>query len=833
MDSPTNSLARPAPDAASHKSGSNHDWSGSDDDGDSSVASSVQGSENLSPSGAAVAGIESSPVGNDSNHPNVRGRNNTQDSARSPPGAGNSPGTTSSLVQTNQREELLEDRHSHLSEKVDENSDDDCVIIGESGAPLETGEISPARAGAAAETKTPSGENFTSVKALASQNKTQREQSAASEPVHASKLARASEAATPQKADRPASADKRTSSSQQRKNANSPVGSPTGERTDAKPSGAAPAANSEATTHATAPQKASASKSGTSSPAKFPAKAAESAVLTAGAKLTEVPAEGGEGKRHNAAPPPKKQEQTSPKTNPLVGRVGGGNHPNHPAPPASNVTGKEAKAANVQAAKGGEKRQYSPSSPPEKKTKMQGSGNAPAVISPGNTTTSNPAQQSEKLLAELQQKLAATENMLRATQERAGYQSELLTLHKEQIAAYRERSEDLAEQQQLQENIIFSMQQQAQAEPPKPSKFARLEDPQNAKRLEYLVGKGYTITEAMQALEDTRSPDGNFSSMRAETHLKATAEADQADVIRRANALSGDSAVPEILPNSAVAHLLGQHEDAVDIVTKLREVHAKSRAKAVHNAKTALSAAYLVESPSIKSDASLIRKGLTFLCQVASAVSEDCGKCKDLRDQLEQEARWAKEKEKAAALKAKNAEERKRLVAKHAEEQKRLREHKPHVVNFKVCDSKRDVTLPRGACGKCKQGWTDADKWLYYCGHCRKGFHVLCSVLTLIRYRDVEYFACSECLDDLEGKLHDGDSTPFSVIGSDIGRGKAPKHTEAMGEQAPPLPPPIERTLGGGAATRGNMFQTPPQANATTTRVDPSDQTSTVAPTGK
>jgi hypothetical protein len=277
------------------------------------------------------------------------------------------------------------------------------------------------------------------------------------------------------------------------------------------------------------------------------------------------------------------------------------------------------------------------------------------VTSPANPASPNPAKQSEDLVMELQRKLAATENMLRATQEQAGYQRELLTLHKEQIADYREKVIDLSEQQHLQENIIFSMQQQAQAEPPKPSKFARLEDPQNAKRLEYLVGKGYTVAEAMQALEDTRSPDGNFSSMRAETHLKANAEAEQADVVRRANALNGDSAIPEILPNSAVAHLLTQHEDAVDMVTKLREVHAKSRLKNMHNGKTALSAACLVEVPSVKTDGSLLRKGLNFLCQVASAVSEDCGKCKELRDQLEQEARWAKEKEKAAALKARTS----------------------------------------------------------------------------------------------------------------------------------------------------------------------------------
>ena len=371
--------------------------------------------------------------------------------------------------------------------------------------------------------------------------------------------------------------------------------------------------------------------------------------------------------------------------------------------------------------------------------------------------------------------------------------------------------------------MILSMQGQQAPEPPKPSKFARLEDPDNAKRLEYLVGRGYTVGEAMEALERTSSVDGQLSSQRAEAHLKSLAEAEQADIVRKANALSGDNAVPEILPNSAVAHLLTQHEDAVDIVTKLRDVHAKSRAKLMHNAKTALSAAHLVETSSIKSDPSLKRKGWNFLCQVASAVSEDCDKCKEQRAQLEQEARWAREKEKAAAQKAKAAEDQKRQRAKAAEEKKRQREMQPHVINFKICDSKRDVTLPRGVCGKCNKGSTNrSDRWLYNCKHCRKGYHLLCTELTLIRYAGAEYFACSKCLDDLEEKLRDGDTTPFTVIGSDIGRGKAPGHIDEEDDQSPP-PPPAEQTLGGDGAARGGLFQTPPHANATSTRVDPSD----------
>ena len=259
-------------------------------------------------------------------------------------------------------------------------------------------------------------------------------------------------------------------------------------------------------------------------------------------------------------------------------------------------------------------------------------------------------------------RIAALENMLRAAQERNSLQAELLTLHKSKIETYQERAAECDEQQLLQEGLILSLQQAAAAEPPPPSKYAKLEESSYQRRLEYLVGQGHPLNDAMDALDATKV-DGNCSSQRAEAHLKRVAEETKAEILRKANAQVVDKALGEISDTSALGYVLSASDDVVDIVLKLREVHAKSRAKAMHNAKVALSAAHLVEAPGVKGDAALIRKGYTFLCRVATAVSEDCTRCKDLRDKLEQEARWAKEKEKAAADKAQADVERKQQAA--------------------------------------------------------------------------------------------------------------------------------------------------------------------------
>jgi len=330
-----------------------------------------------------------------------------------------------------------------------------------------------------------------------------------------------------------------------------------------------------------------------------------------------------------------------------------------------------------------------------------------------------------------------------------------------------------------------------------------------ARRLEYLLQREHGLDEAMNALECTRN-DGGYSSMRAEGYLNAKAERERTQTLKKANdALVPTEDMPFISEKSALGYLLAKHDDAVGIVTKLRDLHSKSRAKAAHNAKPALAASYLVETSSVKGDAELTRKGWTFLCSAAAAVSEDCIKCQELRAKLEQEEKAEKERAKVAAEKAKQAEQRKRQAL---EEAKRQRDHAPHVVNFKVCDSKRDVTLPHGFCGTCDKG-AEGGAWLYYCGRCNKGFHVLCMVFTLVRTRAAdEFFACRSCLDILDRKLINGDCEPgFEIIGNNILRGKAPVHASAHpeGNQIRPAMAPSARTPAGTGDIR-QLFHTPP-----------------------
>ena len=425
---------------------------------------------------------------------------------------------------------------------------------------------------------------------------------------------------------------------------------------------------------------------------------------------------------------------------------------------------------------------------------------------------------------EQEQRIAALETQLRASQVCADAQKQLLDIRSDQLCEMREKAAILAEQRELQDNLLLSLQQ-ADARPR--SKFCKLEDSGYATRLEWLVGRGYSFEDAMDALEATKQ-EGLYSSGRAEAHLNAALDRDRKILLQKANEAAkkmGDTAhpaadLPDIEEHSALGYLLDKHDDAIDIVLKMREVHAKSRAKAMHNAKNVLSAAHLVEQASIKGNASLSRKGHDFLSRVALAVSEDCTKCKDLRDKLEQEARWAKEREKAQEAKAK-AEAEKRTKEKEERRKLEAEKHKPrpYALNFKPEDSKRDVTLPRGFCGACDKGQDKVrGKWLYPCGRCKKGYHLTCTTLTLVNTRDAEYFACNTCLDELEQNKSTGVPQPnFEVLGHDMARHKAPKRGKAVGSQADSPPAPS----GGGAAqpqgggTARSMFQTPPPPSLT------------------
>jgi len=176
------------------------------------------------------------------------------------------------------------------------------------------------------------------------------------------------------------------------------------------------------------------------------------------------------------------------------------------------------------------------------------------------------------------------------------------------------------------------------------------------------------------------------------------------------------------------------NEDAVDIVVKLRDAHARARAKATHCSTPALGAGNLVNLSTVKNDSNMGRKGLTFLSAVAYAVCEDRPKCTVLRTRAENEREWK-------ARQAAEAEATRKLKLEGAAKKKRL--NPP----FKPSDSRVDKSLPRGFCAICKNGWNKGHH-LYYRDECDQGMHLLCADWHHIRMASggSTWFACDDCL---------------------------------------------------------------------------------------
>ena len=198
-----------------------------------------------------------------------------------------------------------------------------------------------------------------------------------------------------------------------------------------------------------------------------------------------------------------------------------------------------------------------------------------------------------------------------------------------------------------------------EASPPKKRKepeapaqpFAALQNPEYLCRFEHLLKAGQrTMAEVADALEATKEA-GQYSSGRADFYLKAKANTRIQRTLHAANNNLQDDQEP-ILENSKLGNLLQApgNEDAVDIVVKLRDAHARARAKATHCSTPALGAGNLVNLPVVKNDSSMGRKGLTFLSAVAYAVCEDCTKCTILRNRAESEREW-KAKQEAESIK--------------------------------------------------------------------------------------------------------------------------------------------------------------------------------------
>lgn len=154
-----------------------------------------------------------------------------------------------------------------------------------------------------------------------------------------------------------------------------------------------------------------------------------------------------------------------------------------------------------------------------------------------------------------------------------------------------------------------------------------LENPEYRQRFEWLVQRGWTMTEAGEALEATKQGTV-YSSTRADAHLKALTDQERSSAVAAGNAqmaTTKDDSL-SIAENSSIAAVLAKNMDAVDIVVKLKTTHAQTKARTAHTAQTAVGAANLVQITSVANDASLSRKGPLFLSQAALAVCEDCTK---------------------------------------------------------------------------------------------------------------------------------------------------------------------------------------------------------------
>ena len=333
--------------------------------------------------------------------------------------------------------------------------------------------------------------------------------------------------------------------------------------------------------------------------------------------------------------------------------------------------------------------------------------------------------------------------------------------------------------------------------PPTPS---LLDDPEYQSRFELLIRQGqYSMKEVHDALRETKQ-EGKVSSQRADAYLKKKKQEAEAETLVEANRSLGEHAIQ---PNSSLGRLLkvSANADAVDIIVKLKDVHARARQKNAHSATPALSAGNLVLTPAIKNDVAMGRKGFTFLSEVACAVSEDCKACSELRDQAEAQERWKLQADK-------NAEDLKKSKSKAAA--------KPRVsLPFRISDSRRDPKIPRGHCGKCDGGWGAQGhmRELYYCAECSKGYHVYCVDWKHIRLTSggTTWFACNACIDKRDREIDEGDYNKEYLIvdSSDDGHGLAPHSAEAAGTPVPSEDAATKRDTAGGGAARSAL---PPPA---------------------
>jgi hypothetical protein len=340
------------------------------------------------------------------------------------------------------------------------------------------------------------------------------------------------------------------------------------------------------------------------------------------------------------------------------------------------------------------------------------------------------------------------------------------------------------------ERLEAAEKEARQGEQRMPASLILLANPDYASRFENLVKSGWSMPDAHSALQIT-ALDNNFSVQRAHAHLLALQAKETSLVLERAaDGLAEAGQAPiRILETSALARVLAEIPDAVDIVVKLKAYHARAKVRATHNALPALCAANLVQVATVQNDQANKRFGYAYLCRVAAAVSEDCTECKALRDKRTQQEAW-----KAAAAQAAAAKQEKATAAKIAREKNAnsTREQDGFLLDlpFKLSDSRRATNKPHGVCETCHHGYiigVPDTTWLVFCDHCDKGYHVYCVTWTLFRKRDgSEHVACRSCMDANELAYANGDTPDEWKVLLTNTKGKAPHHAAASTTSAKP-----------------------------------------------
>jgi hypothetical protein len=427
------------------------------------------------------------------------------------------------------------------------------------------------------------------------------------------------------------------------------------------------------------------------------------------------------------------------------------------------------------------------SNPPAKrdeKKRRTGSRKQTSLEAPAGGAPDGPTTAILAMLSTMQAQLESQEKRLMAqagARERAEERHQLGAQRENQlldeIVALKGEARAAEESQSRRER----KRREREAEQPPAQPFAAFQDPEYLCRFEHLMKTGQrTMAEVAEALEATKER-GTYSSGRADFYLKAKANTRFQRTLQQANNNLAEDQEP-IAEHSKLGGLLQApgNEDAVDIVVKLRDAHARARAKATHCSTPALGAGNLVNLSIIKNDSRMGRKGLAFLSAVAYAVCEDCTKCTILRTKAENEREWK-------ARQAAEAESIKKLKSEGALRKKRL--NPP----FKPSDSRVDKSLPRSFCAICKHGWNKGHH-LYYCGECNQGIHLLCTDWHHIRMASggSTWFACDNCLEARDRAIEEGDSAKEYVEVEEefVDHELAPPSAEAAGKPADAAKPP-------------------------------------------